>query len=115
VRFGVGQAGYYLCGYLKPRLDLWFPIHREFAFDAKKVILQPLDFVFPPRSLFRNSLPGFESNRVVKEWHLLTRESESSKALLSAPVSNRSGTKARAALPESSERREYIFLDGWAV
>jgi hypothetical protein len=34
------------------------------------------------RSLFRNSLSGSESNRVVKEWCLLTRESESSKGLL---------------------------------
>ena len=35
--------------------------------------------IFNCLSPFRNSLPGSESNRVVKEWRLLTRESESSK------------------------------------
>jgi hypothetical protein len=82
MRFGVDQAGCYLCGYLKPRLNLWFPIHWEFAFYTTKVILQPIDFAFIRRSPFRNSLSGCESNRVVKEWRLLTRESESSKGLL---------------------------------
>jgi len=37
--------------------------------------------LFDSRSLFRNSRTGCDSNRVVKEWRLLTRDSESSKRL----------------------------------
>jgi hypothetical protein len=47
--------------------------------------------VFTRRSLFRNSLLGCESNRVVKEWRLLTRESESSKGLLPGSEPNLHG------------------------
>ena len=46
---------------------------------------------FTRRSPFRNSLSGCESNRVVKEQRLLTRESESSEGLLQGCEGNLHG------------------------
>jgi hypothetical protein len=46
---------------------------------AKQQVETKQTFTLP--SLFRNSLPGCESNQAVKEWRFLTRESERSKGL----------------------------------
>ena len=78
---------------------------------------QTLDLPFTPRSPFRNFLSGFESNRVVKQQRLLTRESESSKGLLPGCEANPHGwlrdpeskfleTKTRALGSESSQTLE---------
>ena len=71
---------------------------------------------FTPRSLFRNTLTGCESNRVVNEQRLLTRVREFERVtpgvraqppwLLSDPESNRFGTKSRAARSKSSQTPE---------
>jgi hypothetical protein len=80
-----------------------------------------LDPAFTRRSLFRNSLSGCESNLVVKEWRLLTRESESSKGLFPGCEPNlhgcfrtprATGSELKLA-PRSPNRRKLLEIQGF--
>ena len=84
---------------------------------------QSLDLLFTSRLLFLYSLSGFESNRVVKQQRLLTRESECSNGLVSGSGSNHGGwarpqgaTLSELKLaPRSTNRRKPLKISGFSA